>query len=486
MARLGNFSDEPLTPAGRLFLQPQTNVVIHCIARGRNPFDIDTVKSAVESSLMVQHPRFCSLLVHDRNGFEHWRRTQVDIDQHVIVTNNRLDKSGNFVEESHGISSEEEGEEDDDEAAVNQYVADLSVSSPLSMDKPLWELHVLMAHNCIVFRIHHSLGDGISLMSMLMASCRRADDADALPKMVPDKPPEFKGGKARDWFWFFGLVWGGLKMVWLTLVYVVEFGVRCLLVRDRKTVITGGAGVELWPRKLATARFLLEDMKVVKKAIPNTTINDVLFGLLSSGLSRYLDHRTPDALHEGLRMTGVAMVNLRAQPGLQDLSELMRNSKARWGNKFGLILLPVYYHKGGSGNSSLEYLKRAKVMIDRKKHSLEAHFSYKIGDLVMSLLGPKYASLLNYRLISNTTFTISNLVGPLEEITLAGNPISSIKVNTSSIPQAITMHMLSYAGRAEMQILVAKDIIPDPEFLAKCFEDALLEMKEAAIEADKT
>ncbi|XVF67551.1 hypothetical protein PTKIN_Ptkin10aG0130400 [Pterospermum kingtungense] len=472
------FSDEPLTPAGRLFVQPETDVVIHCIARGKNPFDIGTVKSALKSSMMVQHPRFCSLLVHDRNGFEHWRRTQVDIDQHVIVINNRLDKSGNVMEENHGISSE--GEEDD-EAAVNQYVADLSVTCPLSKDKPLWELHVLMAHNCMVFRIHHSLGDGISLMSMLMANCRRADDADALPKMVPDKTPEFKGRKARNWFWFFGLVWGVLKMVWFTLVYVMEIGVRCLLVCDRKTVITGGAGVELWPRKLATARFLLEDMKVVKKAIPNATINDVLFGLLSSGLSRYLDHRTPYALHEGLRMTGVALVNLRAQSGLQDLSELMnRNSKARWGNKFGLILFPVYYHKGGS--NPLEYLKSAKVMMDRKKHSLEAYFSYRIGDLVMSLLGPKYTSLLNYRLIRNTTFMISNMIGPLEEITLAGNPISSIKFSISSVPQAITMHMLSYAGRAEMQILVAKDIIPDPEFLAKCFEDALLEMKKAAIE----
>lgn len=42
------------------------------------------------------------------------------------------------------------------------------------------------------------------------------------------------------------------------------------------------------------------------------------------------------------------------------------------------------------------------------------------------------------------------------------------------------MHMVSYAGRAGMQILVAKDIIPDPKVLAKCFQDALLEMKEAA------
>lgn len=43
------------------------------------------------------------------------------------------------------------------------------------------------------------------------------------------------------------------------------------------------------------------------------------------------------------------------------------------------------------------------------------------------------------------------------------------------------MHVVSYAGKAEMQIVVAKDIIPDPEFLAKCFQDSLLEMKEAAL-----
>jgi hypothetical protein len=72
----------------------------------------------------------------------------------------------------------------------------------------------------------------------------------------------------------------------------------------------------------------------------------------------------------------------------QDLSDLMKDkSGSRWGNKFGMILLPVYYHK--SGSDPLQYLKRAKVMIDQKKQSLEAHFSYKIGYFVMSSLGSK-------------------------------------------------------------------------------------------------
>ncbi|GMJ09119.1 NTHASE/DIACYLGLYCEROL ACYLTRANSFERASE 11, FOLDED PETAL 1 [Hibiscus trionum] len=94
-------------------------------------------------------------------------------------------------------------------------------------------------------------------------------------------------------FWLLAALWGFLKMAWFTLVFVMEFFIRIFHVCDRKTVIFGGNGVELWPRKLATTRFLLEDTKEVKKAIPNITINDVLFGVVSSGLSRYLHHLTP-------------------------------------------------------------------------------------------------------------------------------------------------------------------------------------------------
>lgn len=93
----------------------------------------------------------------------------------------------------------------------------------------------------------------------------------------------------------------------------------------------------------------------------------------------------------------------------------------------------------------------------------------------------QFASLLNYRIICNTSFTISNVIGPKEEFMIAGIPVTYIRTTSSSLAHAITMHMVSYAGKADMQILVAKDIIPYPEKLAKCFEDALLEMKEAAL-----
>ncbi|KAM7264375.1 hypothetical protein ACFE04_002058 [Oxalis oulophora] len=434
-----SLSDMPLTPAGRLFVHPQMNTVITCVLGSDIPIhlDVDVLKTYIGNSNLVKHPRFCSILVRDKNGVEHWRKSHVDIDRHVIAVQNT-----------------EEG------FTVNDYLSDLSVSSPLELDKPLWELHVLNDHNAVIFRVHHALGDGMSLMSLLLANCRKVKDPMAVPELPAASGERSlkslgKGGV--------GILWALMKMVVLSLVYMYDFLVRALWVSDKETAIRGGAGVELWPRKMATARFWLEDMKIVKRAVAGATINDVLFGIITSGLSRYLDHRTPNALKEGLRLTGVAMVNLREHQ-VQDLNELIKNNRTPQGNQFGMILLPIYFHK--AGNDPLEYVRRAKVMIDRKKKSLEAYLTYVLGDFVMSWFGTKYASLLNYRVLCNTTFTISNVVGPQEK--------------------GLVMHMVSYDGKADMQIMVAKDIIPDPEFLAKCFEDGLLHMKEAALLAAKS
>ncbi|XP_061354419.1 wax ester synthase/diacylglycerol acyltransferase 3-like isoform X2 [Gastrolobium bilobum] len=400
--------DEPLTPAGRLFLQPEMNQIIHCVIGMKNPPDIESIKSEIKNSSMLKHPRFTSLMVRDHRGVEHWRPIKIDIDHHLRIIKQPLSDV-------------------DDESAINDYLADLSTTDTcsglglgLSMDKPLWEIHILIAHKCVIFRIHHSLGDGISLMSMLLASCRKVNDPEALPSI-----PVTTGTRIPRNFWNF------LVTVWFCLIFAIELILRCLWIRDRKSPMTGGAGVELWPRKMATATFSLEHMKTVKRAVHNAEISNLMTS----------------------------------------------NSGARWGNKFGMILLPIYYHRSDSSDS-LEYLKRTKAMIDRKKQSLEAHFSYKVGDFVMSTLGPKFASLLNYRILCNTTFTISNVIGPQEEIMIGGNPITFLRANNSALPHALILNMVSYAGRADMQVQVAKDIIPDPEFLAKCFEDALLEMKE--------
>ncbi|XP_048433417.1 wax ester synthase/diacylglycerol acyltransferase 6-like isoform X2 [Pyrus x bretschneideri] len=422
--------NEPLTPLGRFFLQPEMNQIIHCAMGFTNPINIDAVKSHLKTSLLLSHPRFSSLLLRQSNGPQHWHKTtpSVDLDRHIVVINNPVLTTSPSV---------------DHETAVNAYLADLSTTCAgilgTDVDKPLWELHLLMAHNCCVFRIHHALGDGMSLMSLFLASFREVDQKDDEEKglgggfvkevklvngeekniNIPTLPSAggkrskrlvgFTGGK-RSWVWLLEFV----EMLWFNMVFVVEFLMRSLWLSDRKTEISGGSGVELWPRKLATARFGLHDMKLVKKTVPNATINDVLVAVVSSGLSIYLSHQTPKVLSEGLRITGLAMVNLRQQPGME------------------------------------------------------------------------IATWFLYRLVCNASFTISNIVGPQEELALGGNPVTYLRINASSLPQALVMHMVSYVERADLQILVTKDIIPDPAFLAKCFEEALLDMKEAAAAIGRT
>ncbi|KAK1439939.1 hypothetical protein QVD17_05764 [Tagetes erecta] len=450
--------DQPLSPAGRLFVQPATHQIINCVLGLKRAIDINEVRAVLNESLMIKHPRFSSLLITNKQGLEHWRKIDIDIDRHIILRPHPI---------SHG---------DDDEEIVNDYIADLTVSSPLSIDKPLWEVHILEAHKCVVLRIHHALGDGISLVSLMLTMCRKRDDLEQTPTIEPLVSSKRDGGKLG----ILEQVLRLLKVIWFTVIYVTEFAMRGLWLSDGKTVVSGGDGVEMWPRKLVTAKFSVDDMKMVKSVVANATINDVLFGVISSGLSKYLDHRSPDHLQDGLKITGVALVNLRPSPGLQDFKELMKkNAGAGWGNKVGIMLLPVYYHRNVS--DPLEYLKRAKMMIDSKKLSAEAYLSHQIGQFVMKYFGAKVASTLNYKVICNTSFTISNVVGPREEITVAGIPVTYIRTTSSSLPHGITMHMVSYAGKADMQILVAKDLIPDPEKLARCFEDALREMKEYAL-----
>ncbi|KAL3722368.1 hypothetical protein ACJRO7_034703 [Eucalyptus globulus] len=279
-------------------------------------------------------------------------------------------------------------------------------------------------------------------MSMFLASCRQVDDSEALPTIGPPSSAKRRRGGVGEWCKAVERVLG---VVWFTLVFAVEFVLRSMWASDRKTPVSGGEGVELWPRKLATARFQLEDMKAVKSAVANATINDVLFEIISVGLFKYLDHRSPNPVRERIPIMGVAMVNLREQQGLQlielncgaginrELSNSMKgNPGLRWGNKFGILLLPVHYHR--SSGDPLEYLRKAKSMIDRKKKSLEAHFSYRIGDIVMTYLGARIVSLLNYRIVCSTTFTISNVLGPHKEIAVVGNPITYIRANSSSLP----------------------------------------------------
>ncbi|BBG98381.1 hypothetical protein Prudu_007770 [Prunus dulcis] len=86
-----------------------------------------------------------------------------------------------------------------------------------------------------------------------------------------------------------------------------------------------------------------------------------------------------------------------------------------------------------------DYVRGAKALIDRKKHSLEAAAAYLTANLLTKLLGAKGCGAIAHRVLSNSTF--SNLVGPLEEVSFYGHPVAYIA------PNALHMHFRSYVDK---------------------------------------
>lgn len=246
-----HISAEPSTPITRISIHPKHNHVIHCVLGFKNPIDITALKDELSNSVMIKIPRFSSLLVvNPQNGTEHWEKTHINLDDHIFI----------HQDDDHGYGN------DDD--AINSYLADMAISPPMNLDKPLWELHIMHEHKCMIFRAHHAVADGMGLMSLLWtmgsSSIKDHHHHDAMG-MSNKKDNAFKKKRSLTKI---GL-WEGLMFIWFSLIFVLRFIIRCMWVKDEGGVISGIEGVEFWPRKLTIARFLISDMKTIKNAIPN-------------------------------------------------------------------------------------------------------------------------------------------------------------------------------------------------------------------------
>ncbi|KAJ9539157.1 hypothetical protein OSB04_031890 [Centaurea solstitialis] len=222
-------------------------------------------------------------VVDDKNdGTMKWVPTTVNLNDHIIIPTipQNLDSPDKFLED---------------------YISNLSKTS-LDYLKPMWDLHLLnlktsTAEAIGIFRIHHSLGDGTSLMSLLLACTRQISNPNSVPTIPTSKNSGWFSfynffGNREGWWWqqWLMAVWMGLWLVWNTLVDVTCFMATALFFDDTETPLKVSARAEVTPRRFAHRTVSLDDMKIIKNAM-DMTINDVALGVTQAGLSRYLDRR---------------------------------------------------------------------------------------------------------------------------------------------------------------------------------------------------
>ncbi|KAG0564973.1 hypothetical protein KC19_8G153300 [Ceratodon purpureus] len=422
--------------------------------------------------------------VQDKKGRDIWVPVEVNIDDHIVEAN--VDTS--------------------DPTYVENYVTDLAIAPPLDVKRPMWQFHVLNgtsgnAAGHMIVRVHHALGDGTSLMSLLLACTRRLGSPDELPAVPVARRRERERKSA------FRHILSLLNLFWNTLVGVFLFTSTAIWLKDSESVIKGHTGVEKEKKKLNFVSLEMADMVTVKDSV-NGTVNDVLMGIVGSALRTYLvgrDAASSPANSAGeietsadsdpkaevvktkskiaskvekLRIRACAMMNTRGSPGLQELASMMEGgSQHRWGNRMGYLLMdiPLKYHL-----DPLDYVRAAKKVTDRKKASLEGIFTYWSGAMLMGLTGPKPPLILTRRIVLQTTLTVSNVPGPTEPVTFAGNPIVGIFPTVSGHPQSVSIYLQTYMGKASLVVMSAESAIPDPEVFCKLCVDSLKDMVRAA------
>ncbi|KAL0785247.1 hypothetical protein Bca101_001493 [Brassica carinata] len=411
--------EEPLSPCSRLFNSPDFNcaiiVIMGCKVKGNPPAIIDGLKHTLEMN-------------NGKKGKPSWVRTEVRVEDHVIVPD--IDPN---------IESPDQYLED--------YISKLT-TVPMDFSKPLWEIHLLClktsnAESIGLLKIHHSLGDGMSLMSLFLACTRKTSDPEALPTVSVQKkqfgPSSNTGFFNKIWWLFVGL-WFILRLVFNTFVDVLIFALTICFLRDTETPLLAKPGTELVPKRFVHRIISFDDVKLVKNAM-KLTVNDVLLGVTQAGLSRYLSRRydqeaTPKSKESmrKFRLRSAIMINLRPNTGIEALADMMaKKSKCRWGNLFGYILLPFSV---GLETDPLEYVRRAKVTVNRKKHSLEAVFSMAFFKLILKVLGLK----------------------------------------------ALTVHFQSYEKKVIISVTADPTVIPDPHKMCDDFVESLKLIKSSVLE----
>ncbi|XP_066381087.1 wax ester synthase/diacylglycerol acyltransferase 5-like [Miscanthus floridulus] len=465
---------EPVSPSARL-VEDFYIVVVIGIA---TPVNLAAARAGIEAQL-ARYPHFRSIQVKDDassedDGHRRWVPTTVNLDDHIIYP--KLD-AGAVAR--------------DPDRAVEDYVATLS-TLPMDWSRPLWEFHVLdfptsEAAATTAVRVHHSLGDGMSLLTLLMACTRSAADPTRLPAMPPPpttrtgaiwerpRPPASAGALA-----FAAWVWSFAVLAWHTVVDVAAFFATILFLRDPHTLFKRVNHGVHQRKRLVHRGLSLDDVKFVKNVM-NCTVNDVLVGVTYAALSRYYFRNTGDAdMKKEIRVRSILLVNLRPTTSLQacvNMIESGKESDVKWGNELGFIILPFHI---ALHDDPLQYVRKAKKVVDRKKSSLEVVFTHLAADVILKIFGLKAARATFHRMISQTTISFSGMIGPVEQVEFCGHPVVFIAPSGYGPPEALTVNFQSYVNTMMVNLAVDEAQFPDSHELLDDFVESLRLIRAAA------
>mmetsp|Transcript_11907 Transcript_11907/g.29320 ORF Transcript_11907/g.29320 Transcript_11907/m.29320 type:complete len:527 (+) Transcript_11907:232-1812(+) len=397
--------------------------------------DLERVKE--DAKALLQYDRFCSVPVPNKSAsFEStWRKVTVDFDSH-------------FNEQK--VDGEEAFQKALDEYALKPFVQ--------PSNSPLWRMELLRNTNgtsAVVWRLCHSIGDGIGLLPVGYKFARTLDGKPAEPMEFKTRKPKSKSRSK-----------GGITALTRKLNSAIKD------IKDVANLANGAfdncesinqnhklpALVHNQKRVRCEFDFSLDDIKSIKEAT-GYTINDIVVALFAGCIRRYMEEMKDPALQlpgEKLKMTGLAPF---AQP------RGMKPGQVQNKMVFVHFAFPV-------GESSISgRLEKAHEEFDHLKRSIQVPLLSFITEAGTKLGIEKLLSQENSKIWHRSSWVFSNVPGPREKMVVFGKEMTSFKPYYCNVlHQAI---FFSYAGMMSLGLVLDTESIAEPDRLIKCFQEEL-------------
>ena len=397
-------------------------MVINSILLFEGPVDIERLISTIEHRL-PNYPRFTQK-VGTRFGLPYWVEDQhFDIRKHIELES--------F---DHEVTREE----------LQSYMATMA-RVPLDSSRPLWHMHVIdrvQGGHAIVFRVHHSITDGLGLVHVLN---HLTDDSDTQgktpskvghPLIAQPTPPSVCSyvNKAMRW----------LKIGF----HVGRLSVQPSDERTQLKAPMSGEKKLVWLPPMA-----MDQVRATSKRV-GVTLNDLWVGAVSGALRRYLAERGERVDNKALR--AAVTFNLREKSNAYQL-----------GNEFGLVAVDLPTNHDDP-NVRLSESSRRMTAVKRSQQPRATMVFLSIVAFLPALLQRFALNLFT----SKGSAVLTNIEGPSRARYLAGSRLSDL---ICWVPQTgkigIGLSFISYAGQIQMALFVDTKLVDDPDRLMELTRD---------------
>jgi WS/DGAT/MGAT family acyltransferase len=451
---------------------PVNQMMIVGVWMVRPGLDHDAFCSRLQERLS-KYPRFVQRVVEDAAGAS-WVPDR-DFDIHHHVSRSRLVRR-------RGLTPRE---------ALQARVAELAMS-PLDRRHPLWHFELIEDHeggSALIARIHHCIGDGIALISVMMSLFDGGLPPPERKRRAGAQAPADPLGAIETWLagnvlrpltgatvkalnlagdgaarsldllsrpkeglieTLGGTLGQSADMARLGGQVLSDLAELVLMPDDSPTGLKGAAGPT---KRVAWCDPLpLDEVKAIGKGL-GCSVNDVLLTCVAGALGSYLRARGEPT--EGKEIRAMVPVNLRPLDQAWQL-----------GNRFGLVplVLPL-----GIENP-VERLYEVKRRMHGLKGSTQPLLVYGVLSIAGALAKPVQDVLLAL-FHRKTTAVMTNVPGPTQKLQLCG---STLEQNMFWVPASgdigLGVSILSYGGGVQFGLITDAGLCPDPQDIIDRFE----------------